>query len=166
MTAWQGAATPLSWSDCRYNKHISSACIWSINRKTLQNMSLSPNNTVNSFSSTTFQSSTLALQIFPILLLIFAFDNVIQKCQNPTCTTSSPLTMPKWGRNCLVLQLGAAPKCISLWSVYGSSLTRLISAQPMSLGSVLLQSQLNATRCHCVPKMFGNRIRICPVINT
>lgn len=78
MPAWQGAATPLSWSDCRYNKHISYALIWSINRKALQNISLSPNNTVSSFSSTTFQSSTQALQIFPnTLFLTFAFDSVI-----------------------------------------------------------------------------------------
>lgn len=166
MPAWQGAAAPLGWSDCRYNKPISYALIWSINRKALQNNSLSPYNTVSSFSSTTFQSSSQALQIFPnTLFLTFAFESVIQKGQNPTCTTSSHFPMPKWGRNCLVLQLRAAPKCISPWSIYSSSLGRLLSAQSMSSGSVLPQSQLNTTRCHCVPKMFGKTIRVCPVIN-
>lgn len=159
----------LSWSDCRYNKHISHALIWSITGKTLQNTSLSPCQPTTLSAPLQVQLSNQALQIFTnTLFLTFAFDSIMQKCQYLTCTTSSPLTMPKWGSNCLVLQLGAAPKCISPRFVYSSlSLGRLTSAQScVSSGSVLLQSQLNATRCHCVAKMLGNTIRVCPVINT
>lgn len=166
MYAWQGVAAPFSWSDCRYNKHISYALIWSINRKTLQNISLSPNNTVSSFSNTTFQSSKQHFTFLPTpyflhLLLTASYKSVKMQfaplLPHPHCVNQGETALfYSWGQHQSVFPHGL---CSSL------SLGRLLSAQSMSSGSVLPQSQLNATRCHCVPKIFGNMIRVCPVIN-